>query len=339
MTCTYGNRAANIAAMDKLSLWHNIERRLDASSPDWRARTARFGQVTAKDRRDAGAAWSDNDVFEALVMAVLSNNTDWSKVESVRPDLGDLFQQFDPLAHAALSEADINNTFQPWFTARRAGSMTLRRNLINLIRAARTLAQYSRERGTADSYFTSLVHQCQGDPKQAALLLGNDARYKLPAIGIPLAAETLRNLGFDVAKPDRHVMRAVGCFKLVDFGAWSSDRRLRTRTRAPNPSCKRQFAAMVAVEEIARSAQESVILVDSAIWQLCAKSGLNLVNADLEQLASADNGDGLVALLESWMQENPAEQRETLAHLIQVLDEDRPSNRKLFPKAMKGKTW
>ena len=47
----------------------------------------------------------------------------------------------------------------------------------------------------------------------------------------------------------------------------------------------------------------------------------------------------LVTLLESWMQENPAEQRETLAYLIQALDEDRPSNRKLFPKALKGKTW
>ena len=66
---------------------------------------------------------------------------------------------------------------------------------------------------------------------------------------------------------------------------------------------------------------------------------MNLDNADLEELARGDNGHGLVALLESWMQEDPTEQRETLAHLIQALDEDRPSDRKLFPKALKGKTW
>ena len=33
------------------------------------------------------------------------------------------------------------------------------------------------------------------------------------------------------------------------------------------------------------------------------------------------------------------EQRETLEYLIHALDEDRLSNRKLFPKELKGKSW
>lgn len=326
--------------MDKLTLWRNIERCLDARKPTWREQIAHFGHTKANARREADEAWRDNDVFEALVVAVLSNNNDWSKVESVLPDLGKLLQGFDLRAYAKLPEADVVDVYLPWFTTRKAGSMTLKRDLINLIETAERLARYSRERGTADGYFTSLVRECQGDPKQAAFRLGTDPSIKFPSVGVPLAAETLRNLGFDVAKPDRHVMRAVGCFGLVgDLGVWSTDSDLRTGNNPPNPTPRRHLAAMRAVEEIATSVNESVILVDGAIWLLCAKGGLNLSNEDLEQLANGGSADGLIALVESWMQDDPDEQRETLACLIRGLDENRPPGQKLFPKELKGRTW
>ena len=38
-----------------------------------------------------------------------------------------------------------------------------------------------------------------------------------------------------------------------------------------------------------------------------------------------------IQLLRSWREEAPEEQRETLAYLKQVIDEDRLSDRKLFP--------
>ena len=48
----------------------------------------------------------------------------------------------------------------------------------------------------------------------------------------------------------------------------------------------------------------------------------------------------LVQLVQSWIDEGDAdEQRETLEYLIRVLDEDRLSDRKLFPKELKGKSW
>lgn len=53
-----------------------------------------------------------------------------------------------------------------------------------------------------------------------------------------------------------------------------------------------------------------------------------------------DRADGLVQLLQSWIDEgDEEEQRETLEYLIHALDEDRLSNRKLFPKELKGKSW
>ncbi len=55
---------------------------------------------------------------------------------------------------------------------------------------------------------------------------------------------------------------------------------------------------------------------------------------------SDDRADRLVQLLQSWIDEgDEEEQRETLEYLIHALDEDRLSNRKLFPKELKGKSW
>lgn len=48
----------------------------------------------------------------------------------------------------------------------------------------------------------------------------------------------------------------------------------------------------------------------------------------------------LVALLQSWIDEEPdTEQSETGDYLVHVLDEDRLSDRKLFPGELKGVTW
>jgi hypothetical protein len=48
----------------------------------------------------------------------------------------------------------------------------------------------------------------------------------------------------------------------------------------------------------------------------------------------------LVAILQSWIdQDDPDEQKDTGEYLIRVLDEDRPSERKLFPPELKGVTW
>ena len=134
-------------------------------------------------------------------MAVLSANTDWSKIEGVQAELADLFSGFRLEWYAERSDTEIRDRFLPWFKDRKAGSMTLERGLANLIGAARILLKYSRTHGTADGYFTSLLVRCGGDPKRAALRLGRGGGYKLPSLGVSLAAEALKNLGFTWQNP------------------------------------------------------------------------------------------------------------------------------------------
>ena len=66
----------------------------------------------------------------------------------------------------------------------------------------------------------------------------------------------------------------------------------------------------------------------------------NLTEIAYEPSTSEDRANELGRLFQSWIDEGDAdEQRETLEYLIQVLDEDRLSYRKLFPKELKGKSW
>ncbi len=59
-----------------------------------------------------------------------------------------------------------------------------------------------------------------------------------------------------------------------------------------------------------------------------------------QHLPSRDPRGELVELLRSWMEEGDAEeQKETGEYLIQALDEDRLSDRPLFPPELKGLTW
>lgn len=343
-------------AMNTHALWNNIEYHLDSSLPAWQDRVCGLGQVAAVEARSAGRPWRDDDVFKALLMAVLSANADWSKIEAVQGELAEPFSGFRLEWYAERSNAEIGDRFMPWFKDRKAGSMTLERGLANLVGAARILLEYSRTHGTADGYFTSLLDRCDGDPKQAALRLGCRGVDKLPAFGVPLAAEALKNLGFDVAKPDRHIMRAIGSFGLVGFGSWQ-DARDAGNGRQPPDSTSSEWllAAMATVEEIANAEGKRVAFVDNALWLLCAKDALHLTNRELAAIAhksdlpegqqtqtgcpSQERAARLGTMIQSWIKEDSGEQRETIEHLVRALDEDRLSSRKLFPEELKGKSW
>ena len=328
--------------MTSLGLWRNIESRLNSGLQGWRSRVEDFGQVAAVKERAAGREWTDDETFEGLLMAVLSNNTDWSRIERIRADLAELFSDFSLKSYAELPGREIGDRILPWFLERKAGSMTLQRDLVSLRRSARRLYQHSRLHGTAESYFTLLVRRLGGDPKKAAVQLGSPGNDKLPAFGVALAAEALKNLGFDVAKPDRHAKRAVASFGLVPFEDW----RDRSDRKVPRCHSKSLYlAVMGAVQDIAASASVPVVTADNTIWLLCAKSGLYLTNAELAAMVRKGKDANALAesvgtLIRSWSDtQDVADQRETIDCLVAGLNSDRRSTRKVFPTELKGRSW
>lgn len=103
--------------------------------------------------------------------------------------------------------------------------------------------------------------------------------FEEPGLGIPLAAEFLKNAGFDPCKPDRHINRAIGSFGVVKFKSWKN-----SRFTSPNARVAEVLEVMRVVRLLAVQIGRQTVDADNAIWILCAKSGVHLQNEELAEL-------------------------------------------------------
>ncbi|HEY9803752.1 MAG TPA: hypothetical protein V6D25_25645 [Leptolyngbyaceae cyanobacterium] len=82
-------------------------------------------------------------------------------------------------------------------------------------------------------------------------------------------------------------------------------------------------------EYLAQQAQQQGLSVEAYTLQILA-----------EHILPNEKKARLINLLQSWIDEDDSEEQiETGEYLIQALDEDRLSNRQLFPVELKGVTW
>ncbi len=84
--------------------------------------------------------------------------------------------------------------------------------------------------------------------------------------------------------------------------------------------------------------------LEQYLLQSAKEQGISLEAMTLQVLTNSIPLDQkqaeAVNLLQSWIDdEDDEEQQETGRYLLQALDEDRLSDRKLFPLEMKGITW
>jgi hypothetical protein len=84
--------------------------------------------------------------------------------------------------------------------------------------------------------------------------------------------------------------------------------------------------------------------LEQYLLQEAEQQGLSVEAMTLQLLANSlhvrQNQAEAVVMLQSWIDdEDVEEQQETGKYLVRVLDEDRLSDRKVFPLEMKGVTW
>ena len=84
--------------------------------------------------------------------------------------------------------------------------------------------------------------------------------------------------------------------------------------------------------------------LEQYLLQEAEQQGVSIETMTLQLLAKSfqfrQNRAEAVDMLQSWIDdEDVEEQQETGEYLVQVLDEDRLSDRKLFPSEMQGSTW
>lgn len=83
--------------------------------------------------------------------------------------------------------------------------------------------------------------------------------------------------------------------------------------------------------------------LEQYLLQEASQQGLSVEAVALQILASSvllkQKQTEAVNLLQSWINDEDDEQQETGLYLIHALDDDRLSERKLFPSELKGITW
>ena len=268
---------------DFKTLWKNIQKELNVKLPNWCETEAVRVANDAVTKRKNGTPFSDVEIWAGFVKGVLSNQTDFSKIERVLPELGKLFANFSLSYYAGLTGFDICRIFIPWFRRLNAASMTLQNDLIRLISTARLLRCYSHTHGSLENFFSTLLSNNNNDPILLAFDLGADtSKYKLPGLGIALASESLRNIGFDISKPDRHINRFVGSLGLVHYSKWVK----ATPYSSPETSNPELIQTMRVMQLFSKSVGVSASYLDASVWLLCAISGCHLNNMEIADTIS-----------------------------------------------------
>lgn len=263
------------------NLWAAILAQLDAWDANWQAKIDALGQMSQLEKRERHSLFSDDEIFEGMLKSVLSNATNWENVAAIMSKLPSMFDGYSLAAYAGKDRDHVYKVLLPWFKSQKTASMTLAIDLLRLTELAQILQKWAEIHGTADSYFDAALLAANQDPIQAVALLGTPKTgFKLDGMGIPLAAEAMKNIGYDVAKPDRHVCRAMGCFGLVPYRNWAD----QSTTKAPLTSPKELIETMRAMEVWARLIGQPPAYVDQVVWLLCAKMGPHMTNAKLKSL-------------------------------------------------------
>ena len=84
--------------------------------------------------------------------------------------------------------------------------------------------------------------------------------------------------------------------------------------------------------------------LENSLFQAANQQSLTVEEFVIQMLTSAfmqkERQKKAVSLLESWLSDADIEEQKTTgAYLIEALDQDRLSDRLLFPDEMKGKSW
>jgi endonuclease III len=253
---------------------------MEAWRPDWRSLIDDGGAV---EDPSIAITQTDEAIFEAFAVALLSGNTRWDRIARVRHELRTPFQGYDLRKFAALSEEEIAQSIVPWFRERKAGAPGLAAALTRLRQTAARLSDYRGAPHAAQGFLRDAFHDSDGSPEGFAITLGTSGTWKLPGFGIALAAEALRMLGLDLCKPDRHVLRAAASWSLVDFRRWDQP----SDYSAPSADTGELRATMLAVRSIGDANEASVSYANSVIWTAGAVSGARLTNAEFAAIGEA----------------------------------------------------
>lgn len=210
------------------------------------------------DRRKQGGTFSIKDHIRAMVYSMLSSGISWQRVESgIDNDTGEIisideiFCQYDVEKLLKSSPEELRDNIKE---LRCASLQTLAQMKALLEDNIPKLLAIEKQHGSIDNFYQHFIN---ADPTLNTLVLvlsEKNSKYNLSQMGEALTAEYLRNVGYDISKPDRHIRRILGSkylgcseYEIVPI-----------------------YEAFDIVAEIAAELDKPAAEVDYILWSYCA---------------------------------------------------------------------
>lgn len=211
------------------------------------------------DRRRAGGEFSTRDHIRAMVYSMLSSGIVWDRVSAhidkttkqLTP-IDEIFFQYDPERLLQCDPEGLTEEIKKLHCA----SQYTRKQVEALIHTnIPKLLQLEQQHGSVDTFYQKYVSDDSTLKTLVKALSAENSDCKQAQMGEALVAEYLKNVGYDIAKPDRHIRRILG------------SKALGCSTHETVPI----FEAFDIVAALAKEMNRPAAEVDYILWSYCAK--------------------------------------------------------------------
>lgn len=211
------------------------------------------------DKRKRGETFSIIDHIRAMIYSMLSSGASWKRVldctdlETGKITVVDeIFYGYEPEELLKVNSEDLSKSLKDNSLA----SQYTKNQIEALTDNIKTLQKIEKEYGTIDIYYSQIIKEHSAETLVSELSTPRKP-YKMKQLGFALTCEYLRNVGYDMPKPDRHICRILG----KDYLNLSE-----------NQSVKEKEAFRI-VSELAgefNKSNKSIAEVDYILWSYCA---------------------------------------------------------------------
>lgn len=210
------------------------------------------------DKRENGGTFTIQDHIRAMVYSMLTSGASWNRVEpSIDIETGrvllidEIFYQYDVDTLLNTDPMDLVKRVKQ----HKLGTQYIKNQMVALIGTnIGKLQSLEKEYGSVDNFYQEFIVTDATLKTLVKELSAENKPHKFLQLGEALTAEYLRNVGYDISKPDRHIRRILGSNILG-----CSDSEI-----API------FEAFDLVAEIARATGKRIAEVDYILWSYCA---------------------------------------------------------------------
>lgn len=207
-------------------------------------------------RREQGEPFTLQDHIRAMIYSMLSSGNAWNKVASETNERGEIikidaiFCDYDIDKLKAISPEQLCEEIKQI----KCGTLSTQNQMKALFENINKFTAWEQKYGSVDTYYKKLIETDCSMKTLISHLSATESVAKLEQMNVALVCEYLRNIGYDIPKPDRHICRILGS----DYLAFSDKKDVPA------------FEAFDIIVKLAELTDKSPAEADYILWAYCA---------------------------------------------------------------------